>query len=193
MLNPPAGTATGTTLISAVRVTAGTPNILFTLHFNVNPAAQPDIYPISITPTQVHNVDAGYDAGGTLIPVLYDALAGESDPAAAYPGYLPDISNGAVNVEMPHVDTDGDGIYDQWELDHFGNLTTANAVSDYDNDGYSDLQEYLNTYYPVETDPEGNVYDPKVVNAPGGTGYNPKDNKGFWLLMLPAITHGGVQ
>lgn len=43
----------------------------------------------------------------------------------------------------PGVDSDGDGIADAWELQHFGNLTTANAKSDFDGDGFTDLQEYL--------------------------------------------------
>lgn len=40
-------------------------------------------------------------------------------------------------------DTDGDGIADEWEMLWFGNLTTANATSDFDNDGTSDLREFL--------------------------------------------------
>ncbi len=40
------------------------------------------------------------------------------------------------------ADTDTDGIPDDWETFNFGNLTDANATSDADNDGYSDLEEY---------------------------------------------------
>jgi PKD repeat protein len=70
------------------------------------------------------------------------------------------------------VDTDNDGIDDTWETTYFGNLTTATATSDFDKDGYSDKQEYLNSKNG-EDDPNGNPYDPKVVNEPGGTGYSP--------------------
>ena len=184
----------GMTLISGARVNAGAPTILFVLHFSVNPAAAPDIYPISISPTALDNADAGYPPGGPLLPVPDDALDGENDLTAAYPGYLPDLVSGSVNVQMPFIDTDHDGIYDQWELDNFGDLTTADATSDYDQDGYTDLQEYLNAFYPVETDPDGQVYDPvNIHNAPGGTGYNPVNKSGFWLMMLPAILNGGQQ
>ena len=69
------------------------------------------------------------------------------------------------------LDTDNDGIDDNWEIAHFGNLTTATATSDFDKDGYSDKQEYLNSKNG-EDDPNGNPYDPKVVNEPGGTGYS---------------------
>ena len=60
----------------------------------------------------------------------------------------------------PPTDEDNDDISDDWENSHFGNLTTANATSDYDNDGYSDKQEYLNGT------------DPKTQDSPDGTGYN---------------------
>ncbi len=70
----------------------------------------------------------------------------------------------------PGNDIDGDGIDDAWELKYFNNLITASAGSDYDHDGYSDRQEYLNSL--VGNDPAGNLYDPTQKNAPGGTGYH---------------------
>jgi hypothetical protein len=48
----------------------------------------------------------------------------------------------------PGTDSDGDGIPDAWELNKFGNLTTATASSDFDGDGSTDAQEYL-----ADTDP----------------------------------------
>ncbi|MCI5227038.1 MAG: hypothetical protein D3918_10380 [Candidatus Electrothrix sp. AX2] len=80
------------------------------------------------------------------------------------------------------TDTDSDGMADSWELDHFGDLQTADATTDQDKDGYSDLQEYLNRDI---LDNQGNSYDPKVKNASGGPGYIPSllFNRGF----LPAI------
>lgn len=77
-------------------------------------------------------------------------------------------------------DSDGDGFDDAWEEEWFGNLTTADAKSDFDGDGYSDRQEYLNLL-AGETDPAGSPYNPKVKNAPGGTGYQ---NPTAWL---PAV------
>ncbi|CAK8722278.1 hypothetical protein GCAAIG_11925 [Candidatus Electronema halotolerans] len=73
-------------------------------------------------------------------------------------------------VFLSGSDTDNDGIDDGWEMTFFHNLTTANATSDYDRDGYSDLQEYLN-WLAHETDPNGTAYNPTEKNAPGGTGY----------------------
>lgn len=41
-------------------------------------------------------------------------------------------------------DTDGDGMPDAWESDHGLNPNIANNNGDFDNDGYTDLEEYLN-------------------------------------------------
>lgn len=41
------------------------------------------------------------------------------------------------------VDADGDGLLDSWETTNFGNTTTANATTDTDHDGISDLAESL--------------------------------------------------
>ena len=41
-------------------------------------------------------------------------------------------------------DTDGDGLPDVWEIEHGLNPNVANSNGDFDNDGYTDLEEYLN-------------------------------------------------
>jgi ELWxxDGT repeat protein len=85
-----------------------------------------------------------------------------------------------VIASFQAIDNDSDGIGDSWEILHFSNLTTADATSDYDQDNYSDLQEYLN-WFNEKLDPEGNSYDPKEKNVPGGEGYH---NPNGWL---PAV------
>lgn len=80
-----------------------------------------------------------------------------------------DIFRDVHGSDVP-VDTDNDGIEDNWERTHFGDLATANTTSDYDNDGYTDLQEYLNSKDGI-ADPDGIVFDPKSANAPHGVGY----------------------
>lgn len=183
-------TAEGKTLFVGARVKSGTPSTLFTLHFTVDASAHPGVYPVSISPIISNNVYAGYDETGESIPVLVGSIGGETDPTLAYPAYFPDIISGKIIVQTVFVDTDNDGIDDNWEMYYFGDLTTANEISDYDHDGYSDLQEYLNDI-AGETDPEGNVYDPTIINAPGGTGYiPPSSGMSFWLLVLPTILHG---
>jgi hypothetical protein len=41
-------------------------------------------------------------------------------------------------------DTDSDGMPDNWEIEHGLNPSVANNNDDFDNDGYTDLEEYLN-------------------------------------------------
>ena len=48
------------------------------------------------------------------------------------------------------VDSDLDGIDDTWETTNFGNLTDANATSNWDGDSQSDLAEYLSGTMPKD-------------------------------------------
>jgi M6 family metalloprotease-like protein len=75
-----------------------------------------------------------------------------------------------------YADSDNDSIADDWEMQYFGNLTTANATSDFDKDGYSDRQEYLN-FVAGEKDSAGADYDPTKKNAPPGGNWLPIVNK----------------
>jgi hypothetical protein len=76
-----------------------------------------------------------------------------------------------------------------WEELYFPcDLTVLSTYTDYEGDGYSDLQEYLNQQNS-EIDLENAPFNPMVVNAPGGTGYHNKRN--FWLLMMPVKMNNG--
>ncbi|TAG09428.1 MAG: hypothetical protein EAZ42_06800 [Verrucomicrobia bacterium] len=55
------------------------------------------------------------------------------------------------------IDSDMDGIGDQWELAYAGNLTTFSAANDQDKDGRTDLQEYLAFTSPIVVDREFNL------------------------------------
>jgi len=47
------------------------------------------------------------------------------------------------------LDTDADGLDDNWEMQYFGDITTANASSDYNGDSVSDYQQYLDGTNPA--------------------------------------------
>lgn len=187
------GTSQGKIRLAAARAKAGTPTVLFTLHFTVKNTATTGIYPLALTPTVVNNTEAGYDAAGEAVSMLIGAVEGETNLALAYPAYSPDIVNGSVAIQEGVLDTDNDGIDDNWEKSFFNDLTSLTATGDFDQDGYSDVQEYLNDLNG-QNDSQGNSYNPKVKNAPNGTGYIPvpvaSEQNSFLLMVLPAIISG---
>jgi len=84
----------------------------------------------------------------------------------AFAGYAYGANIGWINLatglstdRMDITDSDGDGIADQWERTHFGNLTTANAISDKDKDGVTDFKEYL-----ADTDPNNPASYLRIVS-----------------------------
>ena len=108
--------------------------------------------------------------------------------------YTYDDSGNLLNVWIEStgstfIDTDKDGMDDDWERSYFNNLSTANAITDSDGDGYLDIWEYLNWKEGI-LDPDGFAFDPTVANAAGGRGYKVGINSSFWTLMLPAILSG---
>lgn len=54
-------------------------------------------------------------------------------------------------------DQDGDGIPDAWEITMFGDLTTADETTDYDQDGLLDYVEYLADTDPRAVDTDGDT------------------------------------
>ncbi|MCO6044334.1 DNRLRE domain-containing protein [Aeoliella sp. ICT_H6.2] len=57
------------------------------------------------------------------------------------------VSNGgfgALGGVAAPLDTDGDGMSDEWEQKHGTNPQVPNNNGDFDHDGYTDLEEYLN-------------------------------------------------
>ncbi len=95
-------------------------------------------------------------------------LEGVAVNMGAYGGSTAELINTAATAIS--ADTDQDGIDDTWELLFFSDLTTADSTSDYDRDGYSDLQEYLNNLHRY-VDPNGTAFDLTEANEAGGEGY----------------------
>ncbi|MCI5163282.1 MAG: hypothetical protein D3917_14940, partial [Candidatus Electrothrix sp. AX5] len=95
-------------------------------------------------------------------------LDGTATNMGAYGSSTAELINTAATAML--ADTDQDGIDDAWEQLFFGNLTTANSTSDYDRDGYSDVQEYQNNLHR-QVDPDGTAFDLTGANKQGGEGY----------------------
>jgi len=132
------------------------------------PIDQPGAFTIEGLPNGTYYIGAYRDSdGGVTSPDIMDRDPTEARgmyPTLETPTAVT-VSDGnvtGINFSISDPDSDSDGIPDYWEKTHFGNLTTADATSDYDKDGYSDLQEYTN----------GGSYDPTVQDEPGGNGYN---------------------
>lgn len=52
-------------------------------------------------------------------------------------------------------DADSDGMADLWETKWFGSTTSQNATDDYDEDGFTNLQEYQHGTDPTNADTDG--------------------------------------
>ncbi len=59
-------------------------------------------------------------------------------------------------------DVDGDGLDDRWEISHFGRITAQNDEGDPDEDGFSNLEEYI-----AGSDPNLAASTPQDVNGDG--------------------------
>lgn len=77
-------------------------------------------------------------------------------------------SSTAFTAVYSIVDLDGDDLPDWWEVKHFGAIPEQSGSDDYDNDGYSNLQEYASGT------------DPTVKNAQPTLVENLKDN---WIYL----------
>jgi hypothetical protein len=80
-------------------------------------------------------------------------------------------------------DTDRDGMPDAWEIEHGLDPEVANNNGDFDNDGYTDLEEYLN--------------DVAAWPAPGGIVFTGETNNRYavifnWKVSGEAVTISGL-
>lgn len=166
-----ANTITTGSLFAAARKDngSGTNVTIFTLTFTIAASAAAGSHVIAVTDSTIKNTAAGYSASGEKIPLLV-GINGTSFVSHTVPTKNP----GTITVQA-FADTDGDGINDNWERAKVlpGTapaiaLTIFSANGDFDHDGYTDLQEYKNRGI---LDPNGALFNPRFVNAAGGTGY----------------------
>ncbi len=140
--------------------------------YTVNPSAGSGG---TISPATAQAVNHGATVAFTITPNSGYSISSVTGCGGTFNSTTKIYTTGAITANCTVTtsfitDADADGIDDDWERRYFSNLTTVNAGSDFDEDGYSDRQEYLNSL-AGQKDPQGAEYDPKVRNAPGGTGY----------------------
>ena len=124
-----------------------------------------------------------HDGAGNLTGMAYGAnigwinfgWAGETDSlrprfdliTGRFVGYAYGANIGWVKLgttflttdTMLCIDSDGDGMDDAWEYQHFGNLNAANTTTDTDGDGQGDQAEYQ-----ARTDPDNESESLEIVS-----------------------------
>jgi YD repeat-containing protein len=132
----------------------------------------------------------GYDELDRLVSVEYvgaGSIHYRYDQAGDIINLTILVTNGTV------IDSDNDGIADDWEILYFDKLASASATTDFDNDGYSDLWEYINWKNGI-LDSDGKIFSPLIHNSPGGPGYNGDlGSSDFWLLIMPALLNNNLK
>lgn len=175
--------------------------VLFSLTFEIKDGATTGEYTVGIQKTTLNNAAAGYDSP-TDIPYLVTSDS-DADLANAYPELTVDsVVDGSITVEVSFYDGDGDGMDDNWEINQFGDTNAAYADenhdqdTDHDQDGFSDLQEYLYSKDPHDegydpNDLNGDTYDPWKPNAEGGVGYT--QNNDYWQKIDSGIPEAMIR
>ena len=88
-----------------------------------------------------HGIDGRYELTSIYIYNTSDSSISES-PKETYQTY----------PYKANEFTDNDGILDSWEMDNFGDLTTVDDTTDYDDDGLLDKDEYAKNTDPKNPD-----------------------------------------
>lgn len=127
----------------------------YLIMYDANPVEQVTIN--SATVTRVANraeLDASssdawsYSAYGRTLTVKIEDDGAQKSIAASFAAF---------------VDSDGDGLPDDWERAFFTGITNANAASDSDADGRNNLAEYHAGTHPLRADMFGGVYSNMAV------------------------------
>jgi hypothetical protein len=172
--------------------------VLFTVKFSVRNDAPFGPFQFSLTQTELWNLNAGYgtdnntngqyDAGvdeKDTVPVLVGAVDNQDpdweDLGVAFPILLGGDTSPFTPLPLVLLVPDDDSIDDTWEMEQFGDLTTADDTTDFDQDGYLDRYEQ----------PNHNDTDPKVDDpAYGLPNYDTAtDNRGPYQVatMAPRV------
>ena len=138
------------TWLSETRITASA------TAFSLSNPLSPSIYSNRI----VWNDFRNSSSEGDIFLYTGDGIGDGSDncPDVYNPDQADLNSNGIGDACEVITDTDGDGIDDNWEMDHFGNLLKDGTL-DTDCDGLSDLEEFQNDADPNDRDSDNDGLD----------------------------------
>jgi hypothetical protein len=113
-----------------------------------------------------------FDDGGdtaTDFTQLEDWWNGWANAATLGTGATLEEAPSDAPVSEGELDSDGDGITDQWELRYFGDLTTCDGTADSDGDGLLDNYEFLANLNPLmgDTDQDGllDIYEDREAEV----------------------------
>jgi kexin len=95
---------------------------------------------------------------------------------------------------VPDPDFDDDGIDDAWETNYFASLTNVSATSDWDNDGFIDLHEFLAGSNPTN---EASLLEATSAASAGGAGgfivtWQSESNRNYMLARSTNLLEGFV-
>jgi hypothetical protein len=104
--------------------------------------------------------DFGYSGpplfGGALYPWTHgsapEATADDDSYAAVNLGQLKHVFSFVPAAAVPLDDSDGDGLPDDWEVQHFGSISAETGASNRDGDSLSNLAEFLVGSNPNSSD-----------------------------------------
>ena len=130
-------------------------------------------------PTEAGQAYYEYDANGRLLQCNY---ASEAMVRYTYDAVGNTTSIASFQIAA-FVDSDSDGIDDNWELFYFPSLQIADGITDFDKDGYTDLDEYL-LWKAGTLDDNNSAFTPLTYNlGPKNPGQN-----SILLLIIPVLS-----
>ena len=159
-LEPVAG---GPTMIFATQLTNINEQFSFVLRVpcetpEPGQAASTNVINLTSPPSRYRRLTVTLD--GQLLTVI--GATNEIAPAFSDRGRTERID---LRLGAPPIDSDGDGLADAWELQHFGNLN-QNGAGDADGDGVNNLREYRAGTSP--TDPNSRFEVVEITKVPNG-------------------------